>query len=572
MKWPGIAAVEVALVTITKQSWKRKFVLAGKEVNTITPYLDDAETLGNPYALKQNEGKSFQGSIVLGKGFVLEPNEAKTLIENDPRNKDVLFPYSTGDDLNNNPDQSPSRWVINFFDWPEEKAKQYPDCFEILERLVKPEREKISYSKNASEKWWLYERLRVDLYERIKGLKTVLSSSRVSKYINHSYIDCDFVFDVGTNIIIRIQFFEFGILQSNLHNEWAWKYASSLESRIRYLNVDCIDTFSFPQSLSKKQEQKIETIGETYHAHRRQLMLKMQLGLTKTYNAFHSRYVNLDIKTSDLEEKTNKEIEKKYGKETWNLWNHLQKSENTYSWEEAVEGIEELRRLHVEMDNAVLEAYGWHENTEKWGKAIALKHDFYEVDYLPENDRVRFTIHPNARKEVLKRLLLLNHERYEEEIKQGLHKKKDVEKFYEQKGQPVPAGVVFSDGKSSTKKKTSGQSKKAAPKIYGQHNLFGEAAEPEPKIKVTKSEPVIDSSLRKIEWHHSLKSFKVIITNSSGHEFRYHVFPEAQRGQFTKDYKQISPNSPMALNIIGKQEGDSFEFGGEDYRIERIEM
>ena len=129
----------------------------------------------------------------------------------------------------------------------------------------------------------------------------------------------------------------------------------------------------------------------------------------------------------------------------------MQKTEDACTWEEAVTGIEELRRLHVEMDNAVLEAYGWHEDSEKWGKAIQLKHDFYEVDYLPENDRVRFTIHPNARKEVLKRLLLLNHERYEEEIKQGLHKRADVEKFYEQKGQPVPGGVVFSDGKAKSK-------------------------------------------------------------------------------------------------------------------------
>lgn len=65
----------------------------------------------------------------------------------------------------------------------------------------------------------------------------------------------------------------------------------------------------------------------------------------------------------------------------------------------------------------------------------------YEVDYLPENDRIRYTIHPDARKEVLKRLLLLNHERYEEELKQGLHKKKDAEKFYKEKGVEMPFEV-----------------------------------------------------------------------------------------------------------------------------------
>jgi hypothetical protein len=45
------------------------------------------------------------------------------------------------------------------------------------------------------------------------------------------------------------------------------------------------------------------------------------------------------------------------------------------------------------------------------------------VDYLPENDRVRYTISPDARKEVLKRLLKLNHEIHKQEVKAGLHAK-----------------------------------------------------------------------------------------------------------------------------------------------------
>jgi len=118
MKWPGKAAVEVALVSITKQNWTGKFVLGGKSVKTITSYLDNSEVTGNPYSLKANENKSFQGSIVLGKGFIVTPQEAAKLIEKDPKNKDVLFPYLNGEDLNSQPAQSASRWVINFFDWP----------------------------------------------------------------------------------------------------------------------------------------------------------------------------------------------------------------------------------------------------------------------------------------------------------------------------------------------------------------------------------------------------------------------------------------------------------------------
>ncbi len=133
------------------------------------------------------------------------------------------------------------------------------------------------------------------------------------------------------------------------------------------------------------------------------IMLKMQLGLTKTYNQFHNN--QLSIISVDMPEK---EIERKYGKETLNLWKHLQRTKDTCSFNEAVEGIFELRNLHKEMDEAVLKAYSWSD--------INRDHDFYEVDYLPETDRIRFTILPAARSEILKRLLELNHEIHAREM------------------------------------------------------------------------------------------------------------------------------------------------------------
>ena len=63
-----------------------------------------------------------------------------------------------------------------------------------------------------------------------------------------------------------------------------------------------------------------------------------------------------------------------------------------------------------------MEAYGWDD--------LVLDHDFHELPYLPENDRVRFTISELARLEVLDRLADLNRQRYEEEVARGLHRKK----------------------------------------------------------------------------------------------------------------------------------------------------
>jgi hypothetical protein len=84
-------------------------------VRRISTLLEPAGRVeGAPLRLTENAGIAFQGCIVLGMGFVLDPDEAQDWIERDSKNRDVIFPYLIGDDLNSRPDASPSRWVIDF--------------------------------------------------------------------------------------------------------------------------------------------------------------------------------------------------------------------------------------------------------------------------------------------------------------------------------------------------------------------------------------------------------------------------------------------------------------------------
>ena len=414
MKWPGMAAVEVALVTITKQKWKGQFILAGKEVKTITSYLDDSETQGNPYSLKVNAGKGFYGSILLGKGFVLKSHEAQELIRKNRKNRDVLFPYIIGDDINSHPDQTPSRWVINFFDWSKEKCRvEYPDCFVIVEQLVKPERD-ILKDKGYREKWWQYGRRGVDLYKAIASMDRVLSRSLTSKHHSCELITTKQVIDQTCIVISNNDFYHFSIFQSEIHSQWVIKGSANLGGTGRYNLSLGYETFPLPPNLSQSQEQYLEVIGKSYHENRKQLMVAIQLGLTKTYNLFHARL--LSQVTPEKEKVDDKSFQKLFGKDAAHLLKHLAKTPGTIPFNEAVTGILKLRDLHVQMDNAVLEAYGWSD--------INLRHDFYEVEYLPENDHVRYTIHPDARREILKRLLVFNHQLYAYELAGGLWDKK----------------------------------------------------------------------------------------------------------------------------------------------------
>ena len=99
----------------------------------ITPSLDPSSRMsGNPHRLAANEGQSFIGSYVLGTGFLLEPQEAQDLITKDPRNEAILFPYLNGENLNSRWDFLASRWVIDFNDWPIERAMEYQDVFAAI--------------------------------------------------------------------------------------------------------------------------------------------------------------------------------------------------------------------------------------------------------------------------------------------------------------------------------------------------------------------------------------------------------------------------------------------------------
>jgi hypothetical protein len=400
-RWPGVANLEVAHVWLRKGDWQGGHVLDDKPEEGITPFLTKPGTVaGKPHRLAANADKSFQGSVVVGMGFVLEPEEAEALIARDPRNRDVLFPYLNGQDLNSTPDQSPTRWVINFFDWPcsreaegswltadekqrkawlkrgvvpndypEPVAADYPDCYTIIDTKVRPERQRrkkngeYALRKPLPQRWWQYGDKRPALYAAISGMERVFCRARVANINSIASVPSDIVASEATVLFAQSQPGFFALLQSGFHGLWLSAYASTMRTDVRYTPTDCFDTFPFPQDLSP-----LEDIGNRYYAHRQAIMQARQEGLTATYNRFHDPA-------------------------------------------ETAADIQTLRDLHVELDQTVAAAYGWTD--------LDLDHGFHDT-----RQGLRFTLSEPARREVLDRLLQLNHDRYAEEVRQGLHDKK----------------------------------------------------------------------------------------------------------------------------------------------------
>src|SRR5262249_4940407 len=70
-----------------------------------------------------------------------------------------------------------------------------------------------------------------------------------------------------------------------------------------------------------------------------------------------------------------------------------------------------LRDLIIELDTKVIRSYGWGD--------VCLQHGYTDVGYGR-----RFAFGESVRSEILARLLQLNHQRYADEVRQGLHRGK----------------------------------------------------------------------------------------------------------------------------------------------------
>ncbi|NLD14651.1 MAG: ATP phosphoribosyltransferase regulatory subunit [Gammaproteobacteria bacterium] len=367
MVWPGNAAVVVSIAWVTRNGWQGQKFLDDKVVPAINGALEEDFQIKRPVKLKTLKGKFSQGQDVMGRGFELTAEERAAMLAVDPKCSEVIFPLFNGQDLNNMPVLKPYRWVIYFRDWPEETARQYDAAFRRVEELVKPYRESLT-GQIHQDCFWKFWDLRPNLLREAASSENFLASPVVTKYVTFRKVPTSNVFNHKTKLYFLYQWADFAVLQSSLHQEWAfWSCGTLGASTLSYSTTAALETWPMPDHI---QGNELEELGNRYHSLRENLMTDEAIGLTQLYNRFHDQ--------SDDDSR-----------------------------------IAEMRVLHRKIDLAVARAYGWGD--------LDLEHGFHDVPYLPENDRARFTISGRVRLEVLRRLSELNHKRYEEEVAQGLH-------------------------------------------------------------------------------------------------------------------------------------------------------
>lgn len=354
--WPGSANVEVNLLVLAKTELSGDVTLDDRRVPFVSSRLDDQPELVVEQ-LPQNRGKAFQGSIVLGPGFVIPPSRAQEFIQLDPHNAECLFPYYSGEDINTSPLLEPSRWVIQFDERTEAEAKSYAALWSHVEQHVRPERQTKDAAKypRMVHEWWKHWNNRQELYGAVRPLSRALARSRVSELHMLAFLPTNAIYSDATVVFAFDDDIIFAILQSDVHEAWVRREASTMRTDVRYTPTDCFSTFAFPEAATTSDQlgRQLATIGHEYDQYRGEVLRARGIGLTKLYNLIH------DPACSAPE-------------------------------------IVTLRKLHATLTTSVLSAYSWSD--------IAITYEFHSTD----RGRIRYSLADASRLEILRRLNQLN--------------------------------------------------------------------------------------------------------------------------------------------------------------------
>jgi len=231
------------------------------------------------------------------------------LTRSDAAYEEVVRPYLIGEDILQTPNHAPTRYVINFGMRSLEEAMDYPAALEIVRERVKPTRDK-NRRKARREKWWLLGELVPAMRRALQPLDRFIATSAVARRFQFVWCEPHWSPSNRTIVFALDSDYHIGVLISDIHTRWAIKQGGTFEDRPHYTHTSAFNTFPWPQP-TEAQCEAIASVSKKIVDLRQMSCIERAVGLTQLY----------------------KEVEQGA---------HV-----------------DLKRLHGELDQSVVKAYGW---------------------------------------------------------------------------------------------------------------------------------------------------------------------------------------------------------------------
>jgi len=258
------ANVHVSMVGFDDGSEQHK-ILDGVPVEVIHPNLGGSDaasaSITEARPLASNAGVCFLGVMKAGAFDIPEDMAAAMLRSPNPNgkpNSDVLRPRLTARDILQRLDGG---WIVDFDRMPAEASAPYTLPWEHLVTHVKPDRA-VNRRARLAVQWWMHGEPRPGLRAALRGLRRFVVTPEVSKHRIFTWLDAVYLADHQTRAFARSDDYFFGVLHSRLHEVWALKLGTRLETRPRYTPTTCFETFPFPEPTPEQEAAIAEAARE----------------------------------------------------------------------------------------------------------------------------------------------------------------------------------------------------------------------------------------------------------------------------------------------------------------------
>lgn len=324
--WPGAAKVSAVCVWFIKGHWEGELYIDNNAVTGIGADLEAGET--NIELVPVDNGLGGFLGVKLSPGNPLISREQCHDLET-PLRKGIL-PAIGGAEINQLVD-------LQFADLRLDEMR-YSDVelAKIASILnLKLERKQIKHSAPAKE-----------LRNRMQKTRLTIACPETT----HGKL-CFYVFE-GDSILLKHKAIGFpvdhwryfALLQSTIHEIWAWKFGLRRKEDLVYLPKRCSDTFPNPKDFTADKYVFLDELAKELHDIRDLLKVKKGLGLTKIYNRYNDPLCKeIDIlQLRDLHQQIDYKIGEIWGlnKETMQL--DFEKSKNGMRYT-----FSESNRLHI---------------------------------------------------------------------------------------------------------------------------------------------------------------------------------------------------------------------------------
>ncbi len=371
------AAVRVSLIgfddgaQVTRQ-------LDGRHVSMINSDLTYSADLTTAVKLAENKGICLR-TDEKGGPFDISDDLARQMLgktnSSGKPNTDVIFPWVNGLDIVR---RNRHKWIIDFgINVAEQEAKAYRAPYRHVKQHVKPMRAN-NRMERLRKQWWLHRIPGAEMREALTKQKQFIVTPALTKHRLFVWLSAPTIPDHQLYAFAREDDYFFGVLHSRLHELWALRLGTSLGPTPRYTPTTTFETYPFPwrpgEEPSEVDDARVAAIAEWALAlvEWRQAwlnpprkgmnggnggidtvyekMLKKRT-LTNLYNGLvyyrETRPVRFGATAGRSEPDRSAVLfdQAVFDKTTRNAVTHID--------------IEELDDIHIGLDNAVLDAYGW---------------------------------------------------------------------------------------------------------------------------------------------------------------------------------------------------------------------